>query len=216
MKIPKWQHELARYYKRGKLVSYFLNNAAKTCLYGLKISENIEIGYFFQSRAFSHLSSNLHASCLSAFKGKFHDNTDVDVPLLTLGNVWNFLYPLTSSCLHILLYNLCPHYMPQVNNKNTRTRFKICSKLKRKTSLMSLITLIHSYLITDYYKFYKLTNFTNILQFFFKMYVQNLKYNIKGGYIWVWYIDIWLHWYLWEYSVIGNPFDHRSFFNFEA
>ena len=36
----------------GKLVSYFLNNAAKTCLYGLKISENIEIGHFFQSRTF--------------------------------------------------------------------------------------------------------------------------------------------------------------------
>ena len=68
MKIPKWQHELARYYKRGKLVSYFLNNAAKTCLYGLKISENIEIGHFFQSRTFFHLSSNLHTSCLSAFK----------------------------------------------------------------------------------------------------------------------------------------------------
>ena len=52
-----------------------------------EISESIEIGHFFQSRAFSHLSSNLHVSCLSAFKGKFHDNTDVDVPLLTLGNV---------------------------------------------------------------------------------------------------------------------------------
>ena len=37
-KIPKWQHKLAWDYKRGKLVSYFLNNAAKTCLYGLKIS----------------------------------------------------------------------------------------------------------------------------------------------------------------------------------
>ena len=58
MKIPKWQHELARYYKRGKLISYFLNNAAKTCLYGLKISKNIEIGDFFQSRTFFHLSSN--------------------------------------------------------------------------------------------------------------------------------------------------------------
>ena len=68
MKIPKWQHELARYYKRGKLVSYFLNNAAKTCLYGLKISENIEIWHFFQSRTFFHLSSNLHTSFLSAFK----------------------------------------------------------------------------------------------------------------------------------------------------
>ena len=68
MNIPNWQHELGRYYKREKLVSYFLNNAAKTCLYGLKISENIEIGHFFQSRAFFHLSSNLHTSWLSAFK----------------------------------------------------------------------------------------------------------------------------------------------------
>ena len=59
LKIPKWQHELAWYYKRVKVVSYFLNNAAKTCLYGLKNSENIEIGYFFQSRTFFHLSSNL-------------------------------------------------------------------------------------------------------------------------------------------------------------
>ena len=41
-KIPKWQHELAQYYKQEKLVSYFLNNAANTYLYGLKISENIE------------------------------------------------------------------------------------------------------------------------------------------------------------------------------
>ena len=64
----KIQHELARYYKRGNLVSYFLNNAAKTCLYGLKISENIETGHFFQSRTFFHSSSNLHTSCLSAFK----------------------------------------------------------------------------------------------------------------------------------------------------
>ena len=67
LKIPKSQHELARYYKRGKLISYFLNNSAKTCLYGLKISENIKIGHFFQSRTFFHLSSNLHTSCLSAF-----------------------------------------------------------------------------------------------------------------------------------------------------
>ena len=41
------------------MVSYFLNNAAKTCIYGLKISENIEIGHVFQSRAFFHLSINL-------------------------------------------------------------------------------------------------------------------------------------------------------------
>ena len=70
MKIYFWQHELAWYYKRGKLVSYFLNNDAKTCLYGLKISENIEIGNFFQSITSFHLSSNLHTSCLCGFNGR--------------------------------------------------------------------------------------------------------------------------------------------------
>ena len=69
LKIYKWQHKLARYYNRGKLISYFLNNGAKRCLYGLKISENIEIGYFFPSRAFFHFSSNLHTICFSALKG---------------------------------------------------------------------------------------------------------------------------------------------------
>ena len=68
LKIPKWQHKLARYHKRGRLLSYFLNNAAKTCLYGLKISENIEIGHVFQPGAFLHRSSNLDTSYLSAFK----------------------------------------------------------------------------------------------------------------------------------------------------
>ena len=68
LKIPKWQHEHARYYKRGKLLFYFLHSAAKICLYGLKISANIEIGHSFQSRTLFHLSSNLHTSCLSAFK----------------------------------------------------------------------------------------------------------------------------------------------------
>ena len=67
MEIPKWQHELSWYFKRGKLVSYFLNYA-KTCLYGLKISEKIKIRYFFQSGAFFHLSSNFHTSCVSTFK----------------------------------------------------------------------------------------------------------------------------------------------------
>ena len=70
MKIPIWQHKLPRHYKRGNLVSYFLNNAAKTCLYELKISENIATGHVFQSKAFFRLSGNLHTSCLSAFKYK--------------------------------------------------------------------------------------------------------------------------------------------------
>ena len=77
MKIPKWQHELAWYYKPGKLVSYFLDKAAKTCLYGLKISENIEIGHFFQPRTFFHLNSNLHTSCLSVFNEWFMISTQV-------------------------------------------------------------------------------------------------------------------------------------------
>ena len=38
LNIPKWQHKLVWEYKAGKLVSYFLNNAGKKCLYGLKIS----------------------------------------------------------------------------------------------------------------------------------------------------------------------------------
>ena len=52
LKIPKWQHKLIWDYKRGKLVSYFLNNAAATSLYQLKISESIEIGHVFQSKFF--------------------------------------------------------------------------------------------------------------------------------------------------------------------
>ena len=68
LKIPKWQHRHARYYKRGKLVSYFLNEGAKTCSYGMKSLENIEIGHDFHPRAFIHRISNLHTSYLSAFK----------------------------------------------------------------------------------------------------------------------------------------------------
>ena len=52
LKIRKWQHKFVQDYKRGKLVSYLLNNAAKRCLYGLKISENTEIEHVFQSKAF--------------------------------------------------------------------------------------------------------------------------------------------------------------------
>ena len=59
LKIPKWQHKLVWVYKRGKLISYFLDNAAKTCLYWLKVSENIKIEHVFQSKAFFNFSSNL-------------------------------------------------------------------------------------------------------------------------------------------------------------
>ena len=57
LNIPRWQHKLVWDYKRGKLVSYFLNNAAKTCLYGLKTSESIDIEHVFQSKAFFWLRS---------------------------------------------------------------------------------------------------------------------------------------------------------------
>ena len=67
LKIPKWKDKPVLVYKQGKLVSYFLNNAIKTCLYGLKISENIKIEHAFQSKAFFLFSSNPHTSCLSAF-----------------------------------------------------------------------------------------------------------------------------------------------------
>ena len=67
LKILKWQHKLVWDCKGGKLVSYFLDNPTKTCLYGLTISENIEIEHVFQSKAFFHLSGNLHTSCFSTF-----------------------------------------------------------------------------------------------------------------------------------------------------
>ena len=66
LKIPKWQHKHVRDYKRGKLVSYFLYDAAKICLYGLEISENIDIEHVFQSKPFFRLRSNLHTSCRAA------------------------------------------------------------------------------------------------------------------------------------------------------
>ena len=65
LKILKWQHKLVWDYKREKLISYFLNNAAKTCSCGLNISENIEVENFFQSEVFFHFSSDLHTSCCS-------------------------------------------------------------------------------------------------------------------------------------------------------
>ena len=71
LNIPKWQHKLIWEYKRGKLASYFLDNVAKTCSYGLKISEKIEIKDILQSKSFFHYSNLLHTSCLSAFN-PFH------------------------------------------------------------------------------------------------------------------------------------------------
>ena len=78
-----FQNELARDYKQGNLVSYFLNNTANTCLYGLKISENIEIGHFFQSGTFFHLSSNLHTSCVSAFNEIYYATSHSAMNIMT-------------------------------------------------------------------------------------------------------------------------------------
>ena len=79
--MPKWQHKLGWNYKRGKLVSYFLNNGAKTWLYGLKISYNIETEHVFQFKAFFHITSNLDTSCFSAFK---EDMTYIFCKLLSI------------------------------------------------------------------------------------------------------------------------------------
>ena len=53
------------------MVPFFLINAAKTYLYVLKISGDIEIEHVFQSKAFFHLSvfkDIFFTSCLSRFK----------------------------------------------------------------------------------------------------------------------------------------------------
>ena len=68
LKTQNWQHKLIREYKRAKLASCFLDNAAKTRSYELKISENIEIKHAFQSKFFFHHIKFLYISCLSAFK----------------------------------------------------------------------------------------------------------------------------------------------------
>ena len=52
LKIPKWQYKHFLDYKWRKLVSYFLNNVATTCLYGINISENIDIEHVFQCKVF--------------------------------------------------------------------------------------------------------------------------------------------------------------------
>ena len=66
LKTQKWHHKLVRNYKRAKLTSYLLNNAAKTCLYELNVSENIDSEHIFQSKALSHP----HASFLSVFNDR--------------------------------------------------------------------------------------------------------------------------------------------------
>lgn len=56
LKIPKWQNKLVWKYRRGKLFFSFINNAADTGSYDLKISRDTEVKYVFHSKAFSILS----------------------------------------------------------------------------------------------------------------------------------------------------------------
>ena len=67
LKIPKWQHKLVRKYMRGKLFFSFINNAAKTGSYDLKVLRDTEIKYVFHSKAFFHPFNNFQRGCLSAF-----------------------------------------------------------------------------------------------------------------------------------------------------
>ena len=52
LKIAKSQHKHAQENKRGRWITYFLDNTAKTCSYRPKISENLEIKHVFQSKSF--------------------------------------------------------------------------------------------------------------------------------------------------------------------
>ena len=69
LKIPEWLHKPFWDYKPGKLVSYFLNNAAKRCFYWLKISENIEIEHVFQSKSFFISTQATSAPLESNYRG---------------------------------------------------------------------------------------------------------------------------------------------------
>ena len=51
-KIPKWQHKLIQKYKRGKLASYFLDNAVKTCSYELNFRRTLKSNMSFSPNLF--------------------------------------------------------------------------------------------------------------------------------------------------------------------
>ena len=53
LKIPKRQHKLVRDYEQEKLLSFFLNIAAKTYLYGLKFQRTLKLIMFFSLKLFS-------------------------------------------------------------------------------------------------------------------------------------------------------------------
>ena len=92
LKIAKWQHKFVQNYNRGKLVSYFLNNGTKTCLYGLKISENIEIEEVFQFIVLFHITSNLHTSCFITFKGVEGSSESVKACVCYFSSIFYFFH----------------------------------------------------------------------------------------------------------------------------
>ena len=55
MKIPKWQHKLARYYKRRKLVYYFLKQVYMSWIFwrALKLGMSFSLEHFFIALAIS-------------------------------------------------------------------------------------------------------------------------------------------------------------------
>ena len=81
---------------------YVLHNAAKACLYGLKVSKNIEIKHIFQSKLLFHYSNFLHRRCLNAFKVLYdnflppaHLNTRTSTLTLTQQKIFIYGIPLS-------------------------------------------------------------------------------------------------------------------------
>ena len=68
------------------MVSYFLKNTVKTCLYGLNISGNIKIEHIFQSKAFFHISGTHIFSALLTGSNKKHLHLWLNGPEL----LWKF------------------------------------------------------------------------------------------------------------------------------
>ena len=77
MKIPKWEHKLVWNYKRGKLVSFFLNNASKTLLY--KFQRTLKLSMFF---SLTHFYISLEIStqvALASLRNTFENNMSSDI-----------------------------------------------------------------------------------------------------------------------------------------
>ena len=99
LKILKWEHKLVRDYQRGKLVSFFLNNAVKRCLYELKISEKLKLS---MSRSLKHffISVAIFRQVASA-PLRINEQQHVCFINLHAENNWNlyFLKNWISACL---------------------------------------------------------------------------------------------------------------------